>query len=54
MIYKSRFIIESGQLPNLYVELSVLLQFIVSAQKLRTPLCKISSIGEIEQRFRLN
>lgn len=22
--------------------------------KLRTPLCKISSTGEIEQRFRLN
>ena len=23
-------------------------------QKMRTPLCKISSTGEIEQRFRLN
>ena len=24
------------------------------AYKMRTPLCKISSTGEIEQRFRLN
>ena len=25
-----------------------------NVNKLRTPLCKISSTGEIEQRFRLN
>ena len=25
-----------------------------TSQTLRTPLCKISSTGEIEQRFRLN
>lgn len=25
-----------------------------NARRVRTPLCKISSTGEIEQRFRLN
>lgn len=28
--------------------------FTIKAIKVRTPLCKISSTGEIEQRFRLN
>ena len=28
--------------------------YLYKKYKLRTPLCKISSTGEIEQRFRLN
>ena len=38
-------------LPFLWAYLTV---FPVPLGHLRTPLCKISSTGEIEQRFRLN
>ena len=36
------------------VGLSNILDRELKRRKLRTPLCKISSTGEIEQRFRLN
>lgn len=43
-----------GMIPTVPSLEKVCVAFGITLSQLRTPLCKISSTGEIEQRFRLN